>query len=359
MTKRSVMNLDFPLYHTLSGFMRSYIPELDGVRAIAVLAVMIFHLGIFPIGWMGVPLFFVLSGYLITSILIDARSSPLKQYLSSFFWRRTVRIFPLYYAYLVVNLLLSLIAGLSLSGYAYFVFYLGNYRIGQLAPNVPGGVIGHLWSVAVEEQFYIVWPWLIYFTKRPVYLAVAAIFAAPIFRESLYNYTGNPYMTIVALPSCIDMLGAGALVAMVKDRRIFLGMSLIGLSIIGYCLIKVPFTDFSDTEKWVPQAHIIFTGLGLLAAPAISCASYAKILSNFVLRFIGKISYGLYMWHLIIFAIVHRMHLPFLYEVVISFAASFFVAVVSWTYFEKFFLSFKDRWDYKSDRESAPRVRTR
>lgn len=105
--------------------MRSYIPELDGVRAIAVISVMIFHIGVFPIGWMGVPLFFVLSGYLITSILVRTRSSTLKDYLATFFWRRTVRIFPLYYAYLTFNLVLSVVAGLSLSGYAYFVFIWG------------------------------------------------------------------------------------------------------------------------------------------------------------------------------------------------------------------------------------------
>lgn len=221
---------------------------------------------------------------------------------------------------------------------------MGNYRIGDLAPNVPGGVIGHLWSVAVEEQFYLIWPWLIYYVKKPVYLAIVAIILAPVFRETLWIYTENPYMTIVALPSCVDMLGAGALVALVRDRRFLMGMGLMGAAIIAYCLYKVPLSDFAHTEKWVPSAHIIYTGLGLFFAPIIACASYIKALGIAPLRYIGKISYGLYMWHLLVFAIVHRMHLPFPFEVFISFAATFAVSILSWVYFEKYFLSFKDRW---------------
>lgn len=323
--------------------MRSYIPELDGVRAVAVISVMVFHLGILPIGWMGVPLFFVLSGYLITSILVGARSSSLRDYITTFFWRRTVRIFPLYYAYLAANLVLSIVAGLSVSGYAYFVLYLGNYRIGNLAPNVPGGIIGHLWSVAVEEQFYLIWPWLIYYVKKPIYLAVGAIVIAPVFREIIYSYTQNPYMTIVALPSCIDMLGAGAIVALTKDRKVLFIMGLIGAAIVAYCFYEVPFADFAYTDRWVPEAHIMYTGLGLIAAPVIFCAKYISVLRLKPLLFIGRISYGLYMWHLLVFAVVHRLHLQFPLEVFVSFALTFVVATLSWQYFEKYFLSFKDR----------------
>ncbi|WP_315762125.1 acyltransferase [Sphingomonas sp. Y38-1Y] len=323
--------------------MKSYVPELDGVRAIAVISVMIFHLGIFPIGWMGVPLFFVLSGYLITSILMGERSSEIWHYIAKFFWRRSVRIFPLYYAYLIVNLVLTTIAGLSIAGYGYFLFYFGNYRIGAVAPNVPGGVIGHLWSVAVEEQFYLIWPWLVYYVKKPAYLAAASIILAPLVREAIYDATNNPYMTIVSLPSCIDMLGAGAIVALVRRRAVLGAMLVAGGAIVGYCFWKVPIADFAHTEKWVPQAHFMYTGLGLLAAPFIACAGRIRVLAVPPLRYVGRISYGLYMWHLIVFAIVHRMKLPVAVEATASIAASFLVASLSWHFFEKRFLALKDR----------------
>lgn len=322
--------------------MKNYIIELDGVRAIAVISVMVFHIGIFPIGWMGVPLFFVLSGYLITSILMDSKSLKFKDYIVRFFWRRTLRIFPLYYGYLLVNFLLSVFVGISVTGYAYFVFYLGNYRIGDLAPNVPGGVVGHLWSVAVEEQFYLLWPWLIYYTRKPVILAVGAILFAPLFREILFYYSENPYITIVSLPSCVDMLGAGALVALSTNRKMLLGMALLGGTIITYCFSIVPLEDFAYTDRWVPQAHIIYTGLGLFTAPLVAYAKHLRFLGTPPLRFVGRISYGLYMWHLIVFAAVHRMNFPFLIEVFASFVGTFFVAAISWKYFESYFLKFKD-----------------
>ena len=320
-----------------------YISELDGLRALAVLSVMIFHLGIFPIGWMGVPLFFVLSGYLITSILLEERQRPLKQYLGSFYWRRTVRIFPLYYAYLIVNGGLALAAGLSISGYGWFVAYLGNHRIGNLAPNVPGGIIGHLWTLAVEEQFYLVWPLVTYFVIRHLwFIALLAIVLAPIAREAILQATDNPYLTIVTLPSCIDMLAAGALVSIVKDRRLLLGMLAVGLAICAWCLTQVAFADFALTPLWVPRAHVMFTGLALVFAPLVVSARHVKLLSFKPLQWIGKISYGLYIWHMMAFVAAGKLHLPHWASGIVGFALSFAAAAACWYAFEKPILKMKN-----------------
>lgn len=176
-----------------------YVPQLDGLRAIAILFVMVFHLGVFPLGWVGVPLFFVLSGYLITTILVADRSKSLRDFLARFYWRRTVRIFPLYYLYVLIIAVAAILFGYSLNGYGWFLAYLGNYQI-ALSQDVPaGGLVAHLWSLAVEEQFYLIWPFVVFFSRRVWPWALAAIVAAPLFREVVLQSAGNAALAIVAL----------------------------------------------------------------------------------------------------------------------------------------------------------------
>jgi peptidoglycan/LPS O-acetylase OafA/YrhL len=330
--------------------MHRYIPELDGLRAIAIISVMLFHLGLFPIGWMGVPLFFVLSGYLITSILHFQRHDSLKNYLGVFYWRRTVRIFPLYYGYLALNAVAALANKSSLDGYWWFLTYLGNYRIGALSPTVPGGIIGHLWSLSVEEQFYLIWPLAIFFVRRPAWVAAMIIIAAPLLRETIFRVSDNPYMTIVTLPSCLDMLGAGALVALVPDRRLFLAMECCGAAIVAYCFAVIPISHFALTPLWVGQAHIIYTGLALLFAPLIATASKIAALSWTPLRLTGRISYGLYMWHLLVFTVVHKAHLNPMLDAAISLTGAFVVATLSWIFFERPILALKGRTATRSSK---------
>ncbi|MCG2841186.1 acyltransferase [Sandaracinobacter sp. RS1-74] len=322
---------------------RPNIAQLDGLRAIAILAVMVFHLDIFPIGWMGVPLFFVLSGYLITDILIYQKGRDIGSYLKRFYWRRTIRIFPLYYAYLAVNAILSLAVGLSLSGYVWFLLYLGNYRIGALAPEVPGGIIGHLWSLAIEEQFYLIWPFLLFYVRRVWVVALVALIAAPLIREWILQATGNPYMAILTLPSCMDMLAAGALVAVVKSAKAHVAMALAGAVIIFWCFATVPFADFALTSNWVPEAHIIYTGLGLFFAPVVANAVRLPWLDSAPLVWVGQISYGLYMWHLLAFVVAKRIVGAEWTGAIAGFILSFVIAALSWYLFEKPLLKLKDR----------------
>ena len=319
-----------------------YIAELDGLRSVAILSVMVFHLGLLPIGWIGVPLFFVLSGYLITRILIVEREKPLTDYLARFFWRRTIRIFPLYYAYLALNAALVVALGLSLEGYGWFIAYLGNYQIAAAGSNLQGGVIAHLWSLAVEEQFYLIWPLAVFFSRRIWPWALAAIVAAPVFRESILATTGNPYLAIVALPGCMDLLAAGALVAVTQDRRILWIMAGVGSMIIGWCFSEVPLQNFGETALWVPQAHILYTGLALVFGPLMILAPKLSALNLPPLVWIGKISYGLYIWHMLAFAIAKRLPVPFEIQAVGGICLAFIIAATSWYAFEKPILRLKD-----------------
>ena len=146
------------------------IPELDGLRGIAILMVLLVHFGMFQpqghaeaavfrffeMGWAGVDLFFVLSGYLITTILLKAKTSAF--YYTHFYIRRFLRIFPLYYVFLTGFLLVTLWQGAPVLEQVWYWSYLANFRIG-LGHRIDG--LSHFWSLAIEEQFYLVWPLVI------------------------------------------------------------------------------------------------------------------------------------------------------------------------------------------------------
>src|ERR1700674_4975966 len=150
------------------------IPELDGIRGIAILLVLISHFGaprapwlplkhFMELGWYGVDVFFALSGFLITGILLDSREGP--DYFKRFYLRRALRILPIYYAYLAIYLTAASIRGVGPSQISslWYVFYLANWRDIALQPNL----LLHFWSLCVEEQFYFVWPFVIRYVPNP------------------------------------------------------------------------------------------------------------------------------------------------------------------------------------------------
>ena len=148
---------------------RQHLPELDGIRGLAVLTVILHHGFGFELGWFGVELFFALSGYLITGILVDAKGRHRGwDYFRGFYGRRSLRIFPLYY--LVLLLVLVVLPGLwpmtfalfdpAREHAAWFWSYTQNVLFAREGTILPG--VFHLWSLAVEEQFYLLFPLLIY-----------------------------------------------------------------------------------------------------------------------------------------------------------------------------------------------------
>ena len=203
------------------------IPELDGVRGIAILLVLLFHLELaYPpaipriffapllIGWSGVDLFFVLSGFLITGILIDTREC--RNYFSSFYMRRVLRIMPLYllavFAYFVVALPLAHHWGQwpnrDSSQQMWFWLHLSNWppAFGTVVP-----FIGHFWSLSVEEQFYRVWPFVVFMVapRRLAGVCIAVIVAALALRVACLHRDFVYYLT----PFRMDALGVGCLTA--------------------------------------------------------------------------------------------------------------------------------------------------
>jgi peptidoglycan/LPS O-acetylase OafA/YrhL len=203
---------------------------LDGLRGLAMLGVIFCHLHVFNLGWTGLSSFFVLSGFLITRILLsDLRQSDgLGSYFKRYYIRRTLRVFPVYYAYLVALTIASFAvpALAKLQGDLPAAFlYLYNFQ--AIASSEHSRMLNHLWSLSVEEQFYLVWPWLIALMPRRhiPYLCMALIASGPIIRESLSSVvlpqfgTDEQYLpihTYLITASHLDAFAFGALINFVS-----------------------------------------------------------------------------------------------------------------------------------------------
>jgi peptidoglycan/LPS O-acetylase OafA/YrhL len=131
--------------------MKGRAPTLDALRGLAVLAVLLFHAGAFPVGWLGVPVFFTLSGYFITRQLAGGVG------VGAFWARRATRIIPLLFAYLAINLAMNLAQGRGMAGYGWHFLFLSDQLIARDMVGTHGHV-WHLWSIAVEMQAYALWP---------------------------------------------------------------------------------------------------------------------------------------------------------------------------------------------------------
>ncbi|EEW2622596.1 acyltransferase [Escherichia coli] len=366
-----------------------HVTSLDGARGIAVIMVMLFHSNIpwASLGWAGVPLFFCLSGFLITSILEEDRKYRFAGYIKKFLINRSLRIFPLFYLYLAVNFVIVKSMGGSTEGYSWFVTYLQNYYIGNNITTP--GILGHTWSLAIEEQFYWIWPIVIFFIRPPkevcffVFLVIISLAS----RYFIFNISGgNPYITNVTLISCVDMLVLGAIFAHIKDSnkapQIAMLTFIVGSIVTAYGVINIGINNFWHPEQWVGKGLYLFTSLGMTFSSIIwflyyssgkmtgqqqtatdsnrqqQTATASNILQLFIttcnkifnlkfLRFTGNISYGLYMWHLLCFSIVRKMFSfvgittdGFTY-IAASFIVSYAVSIASFYLFESFFLRFK------------------
>ncbi|MBL4636331.1 MAG: acyltransferase, partial [Kofleriaceae bacterium] len=214
-----------------------YLPALDGVRAVAILLVMAHNFNLlentksvtgkanellFNLGWVGVQLFFVLSGFLITNILLSTKGSS--NYFASFFGRRALRIFPLYYLALAGGLIVyPLLSGTSIEG-AENQVWLWSYLSNWAAPmGQEVGLYPHMWSLAVEEQFYLLWPFLVYFLSRRglmrVCLALTAI--ALVSRIGIRVMDMSPEAAYQFTICRIDAIALGGVAAMLfRDLNI-------------------------------------------------------------------------------------------------------------------------------------------
>lgn len=295
---------------------RQYYPALDGLRGIAILMVVAFHnfnyTNYFFFGWLGVDLFFVISGFLITEILLNTVDEP--KYLRNFYLRRILRIFPLYYLLLIICLLiLPAIPSLQESMHYYsknqlwYWFYLQNWLY-ILKPQGSNNLLIHLWSLAVEEQFYLIWPFIILIVRnKKTLLAITVIlFAAIMITRSILwvTNTGTPF-TDLFLYTRIDGLCLGCSLALLRKIKPALIGNSIAIIVTCFAIMNFIFFFFNRNNGFTfPYFTFIgFTTFSvlflLLVNESISNENgvTAKLFKIPLLKFFGKISYGFYIIH--------------------------------------------------------------
>jgi peptidoglycan/LPS O-acetylase OafA/YrhL len=276
------------------------LPQMDGLRALSVISVAWGHwraawhpTSIIPYGELGVDTFFVISGFLITGILLDNRLEAQRlSTLKQFYVRRFLRIFPVFYATLAVALLLQA-DGMSQS-WAWHAGYLSNFYFyfhGWL------GQISHFWSLAVEEQFYLFWPLLMVFLPRRFLVPAIAgcIIGAPLF-ESAMNHLNPQHSASVLMPSCMDALGVGALLAYGARRqypmqRLILALLVFGITVWLLCLPYSALQPFGRMGEDCVLGWLVYSAAQGFRGPFGWLLEWAPV------NYLGKISYGLYIIH--------------------------------------------------------------
>ncbi len=364
------------------------IAGLDGLRAVAFLIVFFFHTRNLPFGWLGVQLFFVLSGFLITDILLRMKEKlPRREFFIKFYGRRFLRIFPLYYFYLIlIAVFIFIFPALKLNllnaeigkGYLNQVWVAALYVYDFFHASAffeRSRFFTHLWSLSVEEQFYLLWPLLIFLTPRDKFkqLCFTAIGLGFIFRliitlvyrtQALPFLSNDPQQAVNVLPfSHLDAFAFGAYISRFEIPRPRLQLFVLAIFIplvglftdylskgtmtfaLGYDL---PMTGYYK-EVWA------YTLLNYLFAVLIYCVArtnlFTQILDSAPLRYLGKISYGLYVYHYGVIALVaalfkkygleYSMRSPQMFLAAMS--ATLLIATVSFYLLEKPIIDLKDK----------------
>ena len=357
-----------------------HLPGLDGLRGIAILLVIWHHAphifapgnaiydGWFwrasASGWLGVDLFFVVSGFLITSILLRTRERH--DQLRVFWIRRALRILPLAYLYLFV-LMGAAFSGADLDelknprvAFMYF-FYLANLRIA--AGGWPAGELAILWSLAIEEQFYAAWPLAVQRLSVSALLWVCGglILSAPFVRWWVFDSHGS-VATFVFTFCRVDALAAGAALAVLAQGR-FRAPALAACRALAApaVLVLVALCALPFGPSYPGHAPRLLSVLGYsLVAIAFAClvgvavqpGRWARrVVTSRVLMWFGQRCYGLYLWHYIVGSTLYRMLGPasprplgYYGSVAVWLAATMLVATLSWSLFEAPILRLKRRF---------------
>jgi peptidoglycan/LPS O-acetylase OafA/YrhL len=344
-----------------------HIYALDGLRAIAVLSVLGLHysaalkdahewwargtFSVFSHGAKGVDLFFALSGFLITGILIDSRTGA--GYFRSFWARRVLRIFPVYFAYLAVILIAvraarpDEFAGVQL--WPYFVF-ASNWKHGTGSHDP---YLIHLWSLAIEEQFYLFWPFLVWWCPPRRLLAACGlvVFLALAARVAAVGMVSEATLFRVT-PFRADTLACGAAIAVIVRNQQLLSIALKSSPVALAASLLTWFFTLHTTAYFT----IGFTALAVAIAVIVlwTVNSQPAVLCLPGLRSIGRVSYGMYMYHLLVGVLCWRL-IAFtntgvmrpgqvLFFMLLATVATFLIAQLSYRLMEQLILRYKSRF---------------
>jgi peptidoglycan/LPS O-acetylase OafA/YrhL len=344
------------------------VAELDAIRGVAALAIMVNHLPfsgwIFHAGAYGVDLFFVLSGYLITTIILKNAGSP--GFMTAFYVRRSLRIWPIYYlalaAVIAINPLFR--PPFPLDGWPYYATYLQGvqgYWFGKVPPFSP--LLDHAWTLALEEQYYLIWPALVVFLggRAVVPLAIGLTLLSIGARSAGFSNR-------ILLGRCDGFALGGLLAAVLLDLGAARARPKLYLAAFGLVAVVAasypawggrasrllaasrPSLDPANVAGSIRLASatlIFFSAVGailiLAGRPAL------RWLRGRTLCYLGTISYGIYLYHYPLYQILDATvgHAAAWWAIAIKFATTLAVASISWRYLEKPILGLKDRFHYR------------
>ena len=359
--------------------MKNYLPSLNGLRALSITIVILGHINhkclgkiVFPFPFslffdagFGVNVFFVISGFLITTLLLKEEASTGTISLKGFYKRRAFRIFPAYYLLLLVYFILQLAGVLYFTRASWLssIFYYKYLAGGDWAS-------GHFWSLSVEEHFYLVWPLVfLFFKKFRVYFAYIVILLVMFFRYNAYvHYFPSPVLSSdVSIFQRVDAIMIGCLLALQKDRWLSLAGKLNKYSwspLLLLLLLAFFSSDYlSDLNVnhhlhlgvlFVPLGIGLSTGLvsnlliGLLILVSMGDKSiWFRWLNTPWMNFVGKLSYSLYLWQQMFFAkeLGSLSHLP------VNVLCMIACALISYYFVELPFLRLKGKYEVLKNAE--------
>jgi peptidoglycan/LPS O-acetylase OafA/YrhL len=323
------------------------IPQLDGLRGIAILMVFLFHALQVPVFWSGVDLFFVLSGYLITGILLrlkEQKAGGVSGLSRSFYVRRACRILPPFIGFLAVLTLFFPVPWPRI--WYWYAFFDANFASAThhdvVTPMVP------LWSLAVEEQFYFVWPWIVLSasSKTLKRIALGIVLTAPVLRAIFAPAFSSRWPIYALTPFRADTLAFGALIALLTqedtawcDRNHRRGVWLTSAAGAIFVMLSA-----LHSFRWHANTLLFNTlGYSLIVAIFGGALVYVlgsqggivySILSTKPLRYLGLTSYTFYLYHWgVLILLEQRVHTSLL-VVPLSFAITGAIAAISWHFFE-------------------------
>ncbi|MBI5396616.1 MAG: acyltransferase [Verrucomicrobia bacterium] len=351
-----------------------YMPPLDGLRAFACLAVLVFHLEVpfCQLGWSGVFLFFVISGFLITGILLDTKDR--EGYFRNFYIRRSLRIFPIYYLLLAAVVVWIKWRGEPLGALGWYVVYAQNILIGRESFSVAfPHWMNHTWTLAVEEQFYLLWPLCVFLLSRRalVVMSVSLIGVSILCRAWFSLAVENVFLTFTPLPCVVDSLAVGALLALLVrggGRWTAASLARIGRWLVvasGIPLVALV-AGHGHGKYWRPEEYLLgsipnlllFTLMagffgGVILVAVCGGGLTSRVLNLRFLRHIGRISYGLYLYHFPVFVwmpvVLQKLGVPVsgslkwrLLAGAANMIGTYLVALASWHLVEKHCLALKE-----------------